>query len=114
VDAEGQVQLIRLSGRQYDGSIIHHLAKLPAAKKSVRKKRVKRRRRAGGGKSLGDYVTEILGDSKSGLTLQEFTNAVLAAGYQTTSANFKQNVYQYLHHSGEARRDAKSKTYRLK
>jgi len=49
-------------------------------------------------RTLKEVVTELLGNSKKGLSLQDLSDKVLATGYQTTSTNFKNTLYQTLYH----------------
>lgn len=70
--------------------------------------------RAQNEKSLKAYVIDVLTSNRRGLTLAEVQDAVLAAGYVTNSANFKNTLYQCLYHNEDLFvLDKKSKTYKL-
>jgi hypothetical protein len=64
--------------------------------------------------ALIHYVVEILERHKRGLDLKELGEQVLAAGYKTESANFRQTLYQNLYsHRNKVTHDRATGTYRL-
>ena len=64
--------------------------------------------------ALIHYVVEILGRHKAGLSLKDLGDQVLAAGYKTESANFRQALYQNLYsHRDKVAHDRATGTYRL-
>ena len=64
--------------------------------------------------TLIHYVVEILERHKQGLDLKNLGEQVLAAGYKTESANFRQTLYQNLyHHRDKVAHDRSTGTYRL-
>ena len=65
-------------------------------------------------KPLLDYVTDILGRNKSGLTLAELEKKVLAAGYKTNSGNFSNVIYQGIYHCDDVIHDPEVGRYRRK
>lgn len=54
------------------------------------------------GKSLKKWVIEVLTSSSDGLTVSEVQEAVLNAGYNTCSVNFKNTLYQCLYQNRDA------------
>jgi hypothetical protein len=72
------------------------------------------RRRPRNAKTLIESVTETLAKHKKGLRLRDLANKLLESGYKTSSANFKNTLYQCLYHSDKIVHDAKAHTYRLK
>jgi hypothetical protein len=58
-------------------------------------------------------VRDILGQQKKGLGLSDLAAAVLATGYQTTSTDFKNTLYQTLYHNHEFRLDKQTGLYRM-
>ncbi|MBI5761200.1 MAG: hypothetical protein HZA46_21980 [Planctomycetales bacterium] len=77
-------------------------------------KRRKSHKRHKNEKSLKVLVTEILGQSKKGLTLKQLTDKVLSTGYKTSSANFPNTVYQAVYNSEGVSFDEASGLYRAK
>jgi hypothetical protein len=69
--------------------------------------------RAKNDRTLKEVVTELLRQSKKGLGLDELSKRVLATGYQTTSTNFKNTLYQTLYHHDGIRLDKENGLYRL-
>ncbi|TWT61073.1 hypothetical protein [Rubinisphaera italica] len=63
--------------------------------------------------SLEEVILEVLKKNKKGLGLSELTDAVEATGYQSSSANFKNVVYQNVYKSEQITRDEKSGKYVL-
>lgn len=68
------------------------------------------------GKTLLDHILEVLADNKKGLPLNAIAEAVLASGYQTSSSNFSNTLYQCLYHAKkkELAYDKVNKLYRIK
>ncbi|MCA8988350.1 MAG: hypothetical protein KDA78_11945 [Planctomycetaceae bacterium] len=64
-------------------------------------------------KSLEQYIVDALKKNKKGLTLAELASAIKDAGYQSSSSNFKNVVYQNLYNSDLFKRDSKSSRYVL-
>ena len=77
-------------------------------------KRRKGHKRHKNEKSLKVLVTEILGQSKKGLTLKQLTDKVLSTGYKTSSSNFPNTVYQAVYNSEGVSFDEASGLYRAK
>lgn len=69
--------------------------------------------RARNDKSLKTHVQEALRKSKKGLTLNELSEAVKAAGYVSNSHNFKNVLYQSVYNSTNVSRDDSSGRYAL-
>lgn len=65
-------------------------------------------------KSLREYVLEILGRSKRGMSLADLSANVLAAGYRTESSNFRNVLYQCLYNTKDVYHDDSTGTYRLR
>lgn len=63
--------------------------------------------------SLEQVICDILAKHKKGLTLNEITEAVGNSGYQSSSHNFKNVVYQNVYKSERITRDEKTKKYVL-
>lgn len=57
----------------------------------------KRRRRKSGGEPLSGVVARVLKEAGRPLSVKEITEAVLAAGYKTTSKDFGSVVAQYVY-----------------
>lgn len=79
----------------------------PSGKKS-------RRKRPRNAASLPMVITEILSKAKNGLPLGELSDRILASGYKSSSANFKNVLYQSLYHASSIEHDSKIGHYRLK
>lgn len=73
-----------------------------------------RRKRPRNATSLSTVIAEILSKSKNGLPLGELSERILASGYKSSSANFKNVLYQSLYHSSSIEHDSKTGHYRLK
>ena len=72
------------------------------------------RRRPRNAKPLNDVVFEILKKNKAGLPLEQLKSKILATGYKSHSADFKNVVYQCLYNNRKKIvRDEKSGLYRL-
>jgi len=82
-----------------------------AAAAGGRRKVLKRPKNA---KPLSQFITEILGKSKKGLTLAGLSEKVLESGYKTNSSNFNNVLYQCLYNSESFFHDEESGCYRLK
>ncbi len=65
-------------------------------------------------KSLREYVLEILGRSRRGMSLSDLSAKVLAAGYRTESHNFRNVLYQCLYNTKDIYHDDATGTYRLR
>lgn len=72
------------------------------------------RRRAKNAKPLKGYVIDVLNANKKGLTLQEISDKVKAAGYKSKSKSFKNVLYQCLYHNREFMHDSDAGIYKLK
>ena len=90
------------------------IRELEGKPRTTRKKTRRVRRRARNKVPLPAVVTEILAKSKKGLSLSELREKVLATGYKSNSANFKNVLYQCLYNSKKFIHDEKTKTYRLR
>lgn len=73
-----------------------------------------RRKRPKNNQSLSAVVTDILSKSRTGYTLSELADKVLATGYKSGSSNFKNVLYQCLYNSPSFTHEAESGTYKLK
>lgn len=73
-----------------------------------------RRRRAKNAKPLKAYVIDVLNSNKKGLTLQQVSDKVQAAGYKSKSKSFKNVLYQCLYHNKEFMHDSEAGIYKLK
>jgi hypothetical protein len=87
------------------------------------RRRVVRKQRPGGGRrnrnqpALPQVIQEVLQKTKKPLSTEEVMERVLATGYKTTSANFKNVVYLNLfkmRNNSEIEFDAANKTYSAK
>ena len=84
--------------------------------------RTRRRRRPGGRRvrnqpALKQVISEILQKSKKPLSLDDIIERVQAAGYRSSSANFRQVAYLNLFNmkrNGEVEHDSETKLYRAK
>jgi hypothetical protein len=63
------------------------------------KKKGRRGKRPRNTASAKAIAMDILGSEKGGLTLDELSERVLATGYKSKSANFKQTLYQALYNA---------------
>jgi len=66
------------------------------------------------GRSLREYVVEILSGSHEGLTLAELADQVRAAGYQSASQHFRNVLYQCVYNTKDVFHDESTGTYRMK
>ena len=64
-------------------------------------------------RSLSNVVRKLLGGSKNGYALSELAERVLATGYKTNSANFKNVLYQCLYNSDKFVHDKEARTYHV-
>jgi len=81
---------------------------------SAPKKTGRRGKRHKNVQSLAAVVTEILGKSPKGLSLDDLVGQVIASGYKTKARSFSNVVYQCVYNSKAIQRDKKNGTYRLK
>jgi len=65
-------------------------------------------------KSLRTYVTEVLAKTKNGFPLAKLAEKVIAAGYKTNSANFRNVLYQCLYNAKTIVHDEKTGNWRSK
>jgi hypothetical protein len=70
-------------------------------------------KRAKNDRPLREVITDVLKQSKKGLSLSDLAAAVLATGYQTTSTNFKNTMYQTLYNNDEFQHDKQTGLYRV-
>jgi hypothetical protein len=70
-----------------------------------------RGRRGNNDKPLRVYVEEQLNKNKKGLTLAELAQAILDTGFKTSSANFRNVLYQSLYNSTSIKHDAQTGKY---
>ena len=64
-------------------------------------------------RSLREVVTDILTKNKKGFPLAKLTDKVLAAGYRSSSHDFKNVLYQCLYNSDSVKHDEKTGHYML-
>jgi hypothetical protein len=74
---------------------------------------VGRGRRRNNERPLRVYVEEQLTKNKKGMTLAELSQAILDTGFKTSSANFRNVLYQSLYNSTNIKHDQKSGKYVL-
>lgn len=74
----------------------------------------RKRERMKNEKSLRAYVLEELEKSRDGFTLYDLHDRILAAGYRSASANFRNILYQCLYNTKDVYHDEPTGTYRLK
>ncbi len=79
------------------------------AGKPVAAAKAPRRRRRKRGKSLQQYVVDVLRQSPEPKTAGEITDAVIAAGYRTSSKNPISLVRQVCYHSGQVKAKERGK-----
>jgi len=84
------------------------------SRSGTQKRRRKPGRRVKNARPLNVVVTEILSKTKAGLKVADLTVKVLATGYKSKSANFKNVVHQTLYNSDKIVRDKVTGKYRLK
>ena len=75
--------------------------------------RVVSRRRLKNGKSLRTHVLAILRKSKTGYSMAQLRNHILAAGYKSSSSNFRNVLYQCLYNTEGVTYDATTGCYKL-
>lgn len=80
-----------MGGRTKPTAQTNTAEKSPKAPKPARRRKLPKNDRP-----LYDYILEILGESKKGLSPTEVRDKVLAAGYKTYSSNFYNVVYMNL------------------
>jgi hypothetical protein len=76
--------------------------------------RGKRGQRMKNERSLRLLVLDQLAKSKSGYNLADLAQRILDTGYQTTSTNFRNVLYQCLYNTKEVFHDESTGTYKLK
>ncbi|MCA9111870.1 MAG: hypothetical protein R3B91_22920 [Planctomycetaceae bacterium] len=83
---------------------------------SVTGRRVQGRRgpRVKNEKPLWGYVSDILGRTKKGLTIEELEEKILSSGYKTNSSNFRNVIYQCLYHAEQVSHDSSTGRYVMK
>ncbi len=64
-------------------------------------------------RSLRDVISELLGKSKKGLTLEELTSKIVEAGYKSNSSNFSNMIYQNIYNSEGIVKDPETGCYSL-
>ena len=64
-------------------------------------------------RSLRDVISDILGKSKKGLTLEELVPKVVEAGYKSNSTNFSNMIYQNIYNSEGIAKDPSTGCYSL-
>jgi phage shock protein A len=85
-----------------------------ASASPTRKTRHKTVKRPMNPKSLRTYATEALSKNKSGFPLAKLAEKVIAAGYKTNSANFRNVLYQCLYNAKTIVHDEKTGHWRSK
>jgi Asp-tRNA(Asn)/Glu-tRNA(Gln) amidotransferase B subunit len=70
-----------------------------------------RGRRGNNDKPLRVYVEEQLSKNKKGLTLAELAQSILDTGFKTSSANFRNVLYQSLYNSTSIKHDPQTGKY---
>jgi len=75
--------------------------------------RVVSRRRMKNGKSLRTHVLAILGKSKKGYSMAQLRARILAAGYKSSSSNFRNVLYQCLYNTEGVTYDSATGCYKL-
>ena len=78
--------------------------------KASRRRRGKRPKNT---QSLATVVTEILGNTTKGLSLDDLVAKVRDSGYKTTAKSFSNVVYQCVYNTKGIYRDKKNRTYRM-
>jgi hypothetical protein len=74
----------------------------------------RRRRRLKNEKSLRSHVLELLGKSKKGFSMADLTTKILAAGYKSSSSNFRNVLYQCLYNTEGVTFDQATGCYKMK
>ena len=75
--------------------------------------RVVSRRRLKNGKSLRSHVLAILRKSKRGYSMAQLRTRILAAGYKSSSSNFRNVLYQCLYNTEGVTYDPTTGCYKL-
>lgn len=96
------------------GRIDEEIAKMQGARQTLNVSVATRGNKPVNVKSLREYVLEILGRSRRGMSLSDLSEKVLAAGYRTESNNFRNVLYQCLYNTKDVYHDDSTGTYRLK
>lgn len=96
------------------GRVDEEIAKMQGARQALSSSATVRPQKFVNAKSLREYVLEILGRSKRGMSLSDLSAKVLAAGYRTESSNFRNVLYQCLYNTKDVYHDDGTGTYRLK
>jgi len=96
------------------GRVDEEIAKMQGARQTLSSSASVRPQKLVNAKSLREYVLEILGRSKRGMSLSDLSAKVLAAGYRTESSNFRNVLYQCLYNTKDVYHDDGTGTYRLK
>lgn len=96
------------------GRVDEELARLKGERNALNPSGAARPPRPTNAKSLREYVLEILGGTKRGLSLSDLSDIVLSAGYRTESSNFRNVLYQCLYNTKDVYHDESTGTYRLK
>jgi len=78
--------------------------------KAPRRRRGKRPKNT---QSLATVVTEILGNTAKGLSLDDLVAKVRDSGYKTKAKSFSNVVYQCVYNTKGIYRDKKNRTYRM-
>ena len=78
--------------------------------KASRRRRGKRPKNT---QSLATVVTEILGNTTKGLSLDDLVAKVRDSGYKTKAKSFSNVVYQCVYNTKGIYRDKKNRTYRM-
>ena len=86
-------------------SVIEKIGRIEGSRHRAKKLVKKTRHRAQNERTLKEVVTDLLSQNKKGLGLDELSKRVLATGYQTTSTNFKNTLYQTLYHHDQIELD---------
>lgn len=72
-----------------------------------------RRKRQRNAQPLSRVVVELLTKNPTGFNLNDLADKVLETGYQTSSSNFRNVLYQCLYYSSRFYYDISTQTYRL-
>lgn len=86
----------------------------PKSRSGTQKRRRKPGRRVKNARPLHAVVTEILSKTKAGLKISNLAEKVVATGYKSKSANFKNVLHQTIYNSDNIVRDKQTGKYRLK
>lgn len=112
------VQLTRLRARRDEllaelGRLEREIAALELGEQSPATAGAKNRRSLNE-RSLREHVLHFLRERDEGYRLSELHDLVLAAGYRTASANFRNILYQCLYNTKDVYHDEQTGCYRLK